>query len=86
MNQVCGVNVQHDVAVVGNATPFQFGSASPASCPGNTVGGNATIDLSTGPTMVYNNSIAKSLSCLADRSITGAGNTAARKLGQCAAF
>ena len=85
-NQICGTKVLHDVAVVGNASPFQLGSASPASCPGNTIGGNATIDFSTAPVAVYNNSVGRTLSCLFDESITGGGNTAEHKLGQCATF
>jgi YVTN family beta-propeller protein len=85
-NQVCGANVVHDFALAGNASPFQLGSPSPVSCPGNTVGGNATVDLNTAPVMVYNNSVVKSLSCLANLSITGGGNTAKPKLGQCTTF
>ena len=85
-NQICGTHVLHDVGVVGSASPFQLGSASPASCPGNTIGGNATVDLNTAPTAVYNNSIGETLSCAFNASITGGGNTAQHKLGQCAAF
>ena len=85
-NQICGATVLGDFAVAGNASPFQLGSASPISCPGNTIGGSATVDLSTAPTTVYNNSIGKNLSCLIDASITGGGNTAKKELGQCSAF
>ena len=85
-NQVCGTKVLHNVAVAGNASPFQLGSASPPSCPGNSIGGNATVDFNSAPVAVYNNSVGKTLSCLFNASITGGGNTAERKLGQCATF
>ncbi len=85
-DQVCGVNVRHDFAVVGDASPLQIGSASPASCAGNTVGGNATIDVNSGAIAVYDNSVTRTLSCLANKSITGQGNTAKSKLGQCKPF
>jgi YVTN family beta-propeller protein len=85
-NQICGSKVLHDVAVAGNASPFQLGAASSTACAGNSIGGSATVDFSTAPAAVYNNSIGGTLSCLFDASITGGGNTAQRKLGQCAAF
>lgn len=85
-NQVCGTNVLHNVSVEGEAGALQFGSASPTTCAGNTIGGNVTIDVSDGPISVYNNSIGSNLSCQAGGSITGDGNTAKHKLGQCAAF
>jgi YVTN family beta-propeller protein len=85
-DQICGVNVLHDFGVVGDASPLQIGSASPASCAGNTIGGNATIDVNTAAIGLYDNTVTGTLSCLANKSITGGGNTAKSKVGQCKAF
>jgi YVTN family beta-propeller protein len=85
-DQVCGVKVLHDFGVVGDASPLQIGSTSPAFCAGNTISGNATVDVNTGAIALYDNSITGTLSCLANKSITGAGNTATSKVGQCKAF
>lgn len=85
-DQVCGVNVLHDFGVVGDASPLLIGSASPGTCAGNTIGGNATVDVNTAAIAVYDNSVSGTLSCLANKSVTGGGNTAKSKLGQCKAF
>lgn len=85
-NQVCGVKVLHDFGVAGAASPLQIGLASRASCAGNIIGGNASIDGNAAAIAVYGNSVTGTLSCLANNAITGGGNTAKKKLGQCAAF
>ena len=85
-DQVCGVNVLHDFGVAGDASPLQIGSTSPGSCAGNTISGNASIDVNSGAIALYNNSVTGTLSCLANKSITGGANTAKSKLGQCKAF
>ena len=85
-DQVCGVTVLHDFGVAGDASPLQIGSASAASCADNTIRGNATIDVNPPAIAFYGNSVTGTLSCLAKKSITGGGNTAKRKLGQCTAF
>jgi len=53
---------------------------------GNTVGGSLTDSFNLQPTQVFSNKIKGSLTCTADASITGGGNTAAVKTGQCAKF
>lgn len=53
---------------------------------GNTVGGSLTDSLNFQPTQVFSNRIKGSLTCTADAGITGGGNTAAVKTGQCAGF
>jgi hypothetical protein len=86
MNQICGAKMLGNVQVFGNATPLQLGSTSPDSCPGNFVGGGLAIQSNTAAMAVYNSDVAKNLSCGSNTSITGGGNTAQRKLGQCATF
>ena len=53
---------------------------------GNTVGGNLQDDGNTAPTQVFRNTVTGSLQCVSDSSVTGGGNTAAQKVGQCAVF
>jgi hypothetical protein len=52
----------------------------------NTVGGNLLDQNNTGATQVFTNAITHNLQCSGNSSITGGGNTAARKLGQCGTF
>src|SRR5262249_26599753 len=61
-NQICGANVNGNLAVSGNATPVQIGSTS-SNCLGNSFGNNVTLDTNTGAVQVYNNAIQKNLSC-----------------------
>jgi hypothetical protein len=86
MNQVCGSKVSGNVEVDYNATPVQLGSAQPGSCPGNDVGSTLNIGSNTAAIAVYNSRITKLLSCASNSSITGGGNTAQQKQGQCATF
>jgi hypothetical protein len=53
---------------------------------GNTVTGNLDDQNNTGPTQVFSNVVRNNLTCQQDSLITGAGNTAKSKQGQCAAF
>jgi hypothetical protein len=53
---------------------------------GNTIGGNLQNQSNTGPTQVFTNVITGTLQCQSNTSITGGGNTAALKQGQCAKF
>ena len=105
-SQVCGTTVQGDLQFQNNGTAVQIGSATPASCAGNTVGGNLEVHNNTGPativgntvagnlqvqnntapTQVFNNTVTQNLQCQNNSSITGGGNTARQKQGQCAAF
>ena len=52
----------------------------------NTVGGNLLDQNNRGATQVFTNTITHNLQCSGNSSITGGGNTAAHKLGQCASF
>jgi len=84
-NQVCGANVTGNLNLNTNAVPINVGSIA-NQCLGNKVGGNLGISLNTGPVQVYNNAIGNNLSCTGNTSITGAGNVAQKKGGQCSAF
>ena len=53
---------------------------------GNTVSGNLQDQSNTGPTQVISNVITGTLQCSSNTSITGSGNTATSKQGQCARF
>ncbi len=53
---------------------------------GNTVGGNLQAGNNTVSTQVFNNSVTNNLQCQNDTSITGGGNTAKQKQGQCSSF
>jgi hypothetical protein len=53
---------------------------------GNTVLGNVQIQNNIGSTTVSSNHIGKNLQCSGNSTITGNGNTALQKQGQCAAF
>ncbi len=62
------------------------GNNATTSIYNNTVGGSLLDLANAKPTQVFSNHIGGSLSCLADSTITGGGNTAILKLGQCAKF
>ena len=53
---------------------------------GNTVSGTLQDDTNTGATQVFTNTISGDLTCMQNTSITGGGNKATAKLGQCATF
>jgi hypothetical protein len=53
---------------------------------GNTVGGNLQDNKNTALTQVFTNMVGNNLQCAGDTSITGGGNTAKSKQGQCSAF
>ncbi len=53
---------------------------------GNSVTGNLQVQKDTGSSMVFSNNVGKNLQCSGNTTITGSGNTAAQKQGQCAAF
>ena len=52
----------------------------------NTVGGSLLDQGNSQPTQVYSNHVSAALNCSGDKTITGGGNTATKKLGQCATF
>jgi hypothetical protein len=52
----------------------------------NTIGGGLQVQSNTGAAQVFTNVIGGSLQCQSNTSITGSGNTASSKTGQCAKF
>ena len=58
----------------------------PTTINGNTVGVSVQVQSNTGATQVFTNVISNALQCQSNSSITGGGNKAATKQGQCAKF
>jgi len=71
--------------IVGGDLSVQSNTASTA-VDSNSVGGNLTDQNNTGASQVFSNAVTKNLQCNGDSSITGGGNTASSKQGQCAKF
>jgi len=84
-NRVCQVSVLGNMQVYTNASPVTIG-AMDGFCYGNVVGGSLDVQGNTGSVKVNLNSIGKTLSCSANTSITGSGNSAPKKIDQCATF
>ena len=72
-------------STIGSNLVVDFNSATTAIY-NNTVGGSLLDQGNSQPTQVFNNHISGSLNCQNDTAITGGGNTATKKLGQCATF
>ena len=84
-NQICDATVKGDLQFENNGTAVQIGSPSP-SCVGNIIGGNLQVQNNTASMRVFINIVGNNLQCQQNSSITGSGNTAGQKQGQCAAF
>jgi uncharacterized repeat protein (TIGR03803 family) len=84
-NTICGVNVFGSLYFDGNGSPVEIGSSAGA-CPGNSIGGDLEVDNNTAQVQVFNNTIRDFLMCSGNTSITGGGNTAREKQGQCSTF
>jgi hypothetical protein len=85
-NQICGAKLEGNVQLSTNAIPIQIGSLSDSSCFSNFFAGNVAISGNTGAVTIYNNSVMQNLSCSNNTSITGGGNAARKKKGQCSNF
>lgn len=70
---------------VGNNLTVQNNTAA-TIVNGNTVTGNLQDQNNTAPTQVFTNVVGNDLQCQQDSSITGGGNTARQKQGQCITF
>ena len=77
-NSCAGNTVGGDLQVQSNTAAVQVWS--------NTVGGNLQVQKNNGSLAVFTNNVKSSLQCGGNASITGGGNTAGQKQGQCAAF
>jgi len=84
-NQVCATTISGNLQFQSNGTSVVIGSGS-SSCAGNVIKGNLLALSNTGAAQVFSNVITGSLQCQSNTSITGGGNTAASKQGQCAKF
>lgn len=84
-SQICETKVNGNLQVTSNAILISIGSPQ-NYCYGNTVAGNLSIQGNTAAIEVYDNKIQKNLSCSANASITGAGDSGSKLTGQCAAF
>jgi hypothetical protein len=85
LNSVCGSQVQGNLQPHNNAARVQIG-ASTAKCTGNSVRGDLQVNNNTAPTTVFNNTVGNNLQCQNNSAITGGGNSAKQKQGQCAGF
>jgi hypothetical protein len=84
-SQICQATVSGNLEISGNAIPIQIGNPQ-NFCFGSSFGKNVDISGNTAPVTVYENTVGKNLSCSGNTSITGGGNTAQQKGGQCAGF
>ena len=71
--------------VIGGNVQVQ-GNTSSASIFGNAVTGSVQVQSNTAGTQVFGNQVGSSLQCQSNSNITGGGNTAQLKQGQCASF
>lgn len=83
-SRVCNTVVQGNLLLQSNAAAVQVGGD--LTCPGNTIAGNLLVQDNAGAVQVSGNTAGKNLDCSGNSSLTGSGNTANQKLGQCAAF
>ena len=61
-------------------------NAASTEIVGNSVGGNLQVQNNAASTQVSDNTVSNTLQCQNNRSITGGGNTAKQKQGQCGSF
>ena len=85
-SQIYGTTVKGSLTLQTNGGAIQIGSGNASTCAGNAVGGNTTVQVNTGSMAVSANTIKGVLVCQSNSSITGSGNVAALKQGQCAGF
>jgi hypothetical protein len=84
-SQICQAIVSGNLEISDNAIPIQIGNPQ-NSCSGSFFLKNVDISGNTGSVTFYDNTVVKNLTCSANTSITGGGNTARQKGGQCAKF
>jgi hypothetical protein len=84
LNTVCGSSVGGNLEFHNNNAPAAIGSGS--GCAGNLVGGNLQVNNNFAQVQVFGNQVTNNLQCQQNSSITGGGNAARSKQGQCSAF
>jgi FG-GAP-like repeat/Bacterial Ig-like domain (group 3)/FG-GAP repeat len=82
-SSVCGAAMTGTVTVGPNTAPLVFGN--PPSCAGNSIKGGITFN-GNSSVAVFANTMSGTLACTGNTSITGGGNTANSKTGQCTTF
>ena len=82
---ICQAQVGGNLQVSNNAIPIDIGLPQ-VFCYGNSFSGNVDIQGNTAAVAFNDNAIAKNLSCSGNASISGSGNIAAKKTGQCSGF
>jgi hypothetical protein len=60
-NQLCGSTVNNDVTFQNNGTAVLIGASAPASCAGNYIGGNLTVQNNSASTVVSGNTVTGNL-------------------------
>jgi uncharacterized repeat protein (TIGR03803 family) len=84
-NTICGVSVNGSLYFDNNGSPAEIGSTTGA-CPGNTIGGDLEVINNSALVQVFDNTARDFLICSGNSSITGGGNSARSKQGQCSSF
>jgi MBG domain (YGX type) len=81
VDSVCGSNVQGDFQFQNNAAAILIGAAAPASCPGNTINGNLTIQNNTASVSAVGNTVGGNLIVQGNTAATAInGNTVSNNL------
>jgi len=86
LNQICGSGVRGNVQLDDSAAPIDLGAYPAGACGGNAVMGNVQVQNNTAAVEVGFNTVTSHLQCSGNTSVTGGGNTASSKQGQCAGF
>lgn len=84
-NPICASRVAGDLTVSNSDIPIEIGLPQ-VSCPGSNFGRDVIIMNNMGSIQIYNNQIARTLSCRGNLSIAGGGNTARIRSDQCIPF
>ena len=80
---VCGTNIGHDAHVENNTAPISFAARSCTT--GNRIGHDMHVE-NNSSVQVFHDVVQHNLECMNDASISGGGDSASRKAGQCASF
>lgn len=82
-DQICETTVMGNFNLHNSSSTVQIGSQNHAFCGGNVVGGNMQIQQNDGTITIYDNSIRRVLHCDHNANVSGSGNSAGKKIGQC---
>ena len=85
-NSICGISVNGDLEIDNNSSTVQVGGSNSGSCPGSVIGGHLEIQNNTASVLGFNNTIYDIMTCAGNNSVSGGGNSARSKSGQCSAF